>query len=306
MLAYIIKRLLFLIPSLLGITLVTFILIKNIPGDPVYTLVGERADPALMDHYKKTLGLDKSFTVQYFNYLLMVVKGDLGVSYYTHKKAAEIFWQKFPNTLKLASFAIIMAFFIGVSAGIIAALFKDRFLDRFIMFLSSCGISLPVFWLGLILIIIFILNLHWVPGTGMGNGGIAYLLLPALTLGLRSMAYIGRITRASMLEVFNQLYVISAKARGVGKLSLIIKHSLKNAMIPVITITALDLGSYLSGAVLTETVFGWDGIGRMAVTAIFKRDYPVILVMVLWSAVIFVVINLVADIICQLINPKIR
>lgn len=306
MFTYIIKRITLLIPTVLGITLITFVLVKNIPGNPIYGLVGQRASQSLIEHYKDSLGLDEPLWKQYGNYLGMIVRGDLGSSYYTHVPVAKTFWQKFPNTLKLAFAAMCIAILGGLILGIIASLKQNTFVDRFIMFSSTCGISLPVFWWGLILIIIFIVKLHWIPGTGMGNGRLIYLVLPAVTLGVRSMAYIARITRASMLETFNQPYIVSARARGIGTWNLVIKHSLKNALIPVVTMIALDIGSYLNGAVLTETVFGWDGIGRLAVTAIFKRDYPIILAVVLWGAVIFVLVNLIADVCYQIINPKMR
>lgn len=306
MFTYIIKRLTLIIPTLIGITLITFILIKNIPGDPVYGLVGQRASQELIEKYKGSLGLGETFLKQYTNYLKMILKGNLGNSYYTHLPVAKLFWQKFPNTVRLAFAAMFISILGGLVLGIVSSMKQNTFIDRLVMFLSTCGISLPVFWWGLLLIIIFVLKLHWVPGTGMGNGQLIYLILPALTLGLRSMAYIARITRASMLEVFSQPYVVSALARGLGRWKVIMKHSLRNALIPIITMVALDLGSYLNGAVLTETVFGWDGIGRLAVTAIFKRDYPIILAVVLWGAVIFVLVNLIVDICYQLINPKMR
>lgn len=303
---YIIKRLFLLIPTLLGITFITFILIKNIPGDPVYGLIGERGNPALIEHYRKSLGLDEHFIKQYVRYLGRIIKGELGYSYYTHLPVSKIFWQKFPNTAQLAITAISVAVLGGLVLGIIAAVKQNTYIDRSILLVSAFGISLPVFWLGLILIIIFTSFLHWLPASGMGNGRLIYLVLPAITLGSRSMAYIVRITRKSMQEALNQHYIISAHARGIGLGRIILKHSLRNALIPVITMTSLDLGSYLNGAVLTETVFSWDGIGRLAVTAIFKRDYPVILGVVLFGAVIFVMVNLVTDISYQFINPKTR
>ena len=285
---------------------VTFILMKHIPGDPIYGLVGQRAAPSLIEHYKESLGLDEPLWKQYGNYVRLIIRGDLGRSYYTHLPVVKVFWQKFPNTVRLALAAMFIAILGGLILGISASVKQDTFIDRFIMFSSTCGISLPVFWWGLILIIIFAYILRWLPASGMGRGELAYLILPAFTLGSRSMAYIARITRASMLEVFSQPYVIAARARGVGIWKLVIKHSLRNALIPVVTMVALDLGSYLNGAVLTETIFGWDGIGRLAVTAIFKRDYPIILAVVLWGAIIFVLVNLTVDICYQFINPKMR
>lgn len=306
MFSYVLKRLLFLVPTLLGVTLITFILVKNIPGDPVYSLVGERASGEIIEKYREKLGLTEPVWKQYLQYLGMIVKGDMGQSYYTKEPVSKLFFQKFPNTLRLALAAMFIAIVGGLIIGILAAVKRNTFLDRFSMIATTCGISLPVFWWGLVLILIFAYNLRWFPSSGMGRGEIIYLILPAFTLGSRSMAYIARITRASMLEVFSQPYVTSAKARGVGKWKLITKHSLRNALIPIITLIALDFGSYLNGAVLTETVFGWDGIGKWAVTAIFKRDYPVILAVVLWGAFIFVSINLLADIFYHVVNPRMR
>jgi len=299
MFTYIIKRILLLIPTLIGITLVTFTLLKCIPGDPVYGLIGERASPEIIQKYKSEIGLGG-----YRDYLKMICRGDLGYSYYTKEPIWRTFIQKFPNTLKLALAAILIAVIGGVILGVVAAVKQNSFWDRAILLGTTCGISLPIFWWGLILIIVFVYTLKWFPGTGMGGGQLVYLVLPAAALGLRSVAYLARVTRASMLEVFSQPYIVSARARGVGKWKLVMKHSFRNALIPVVTMAALDLGSYLNGAVLIETVFNWDGVGRWAVTAIFKRDYPVILAVVLWGALIFVIVNLVVDIMYQYINPR--
>lgn len=299
MFTYIIKRLILLIPVLLGITLITFILLKNIPGDPVYGLVGDRADPETIEKYRTQFGLGR-----YTDYIKMILTGNLGYSYYTKEPVWDTFLSKFPNTLQLALAAMFIAIFGGIVLGIIASIKQNSFIDKIILLGTTFGISLPVFWWGLLLIVIFAYTFRLLPTSGMGRGELAYLVLPAFTLGSRSIAYLARVTRASMLEVLSQPYITSARARGIGKLKLIMKHSFRNALIPVITMAALDLGSYLNGAVLTETVFNWDGIGRWAVTAIFKRDYPIILAIVLWGAFIFVVVNLMVDILYQIINPR--
>lgn len=299
MFIYIIKRLILLIPVLLGITLITFILLKSIPGDPVYGLVGDRVDPETIEKYRAQFGLGR-----YTDYIRMILTGNLGYSYYTKEPVWNIFLNKFPNTLRLALAAMFIAIFGGIVLGIIASIKQNSFIDKIILLGTTFGISLPVFWWGLLLIIVFAYTFRVLPASGMGRGEFVYLVLPAFTLGSRSIAYLARVTRASMLEVLSQPYITSAKARGIGKWKLIMKHSFRNALIPVITMAALDLGSYLNGAVLTETVFNWDGIGRWAVTAIFKRDYPVILAIVLWGAFIFVIVNLVVDILYQIINPK--
>lgn len=301
MIIYILKRIILLIPTLIGITLIAFILLKNIPGDPVYGLVGERADPEIVKKYQTQFGVGS-----YAGYLKMIITGNLGYSYYTKEPVWDTFIKKFPNTLRLASAAIIFAVVCGITLGIIASVKKNTYIDRFILFGTTLGISMPVFWCGLILIILFSYTWHILPASGMGRGEFVYIILPAVTLGLRSVAYLARVTRVSMLEVLNQPYIISAFARGIKRWKVILKHSFKNALIPVITMAALDFASYLNGAVLTETIFNWDGIGRWAVTAIFKRDYPVILAVVLWGAFIFVVVNLAVDILYHIINPRMR
>lgn len=292
MFTYLIKRLALLIPTLIGVTLITFILLKCIPGDPVYSLVGERADQETINRYRQEFGLGN-----YTGYIRMILTGNLGYSYYTKEPVWNTFLKKFPNTLKLALAAMLIAIFGGIALGVIASIKQNTFIDRIILLGTTLGISLPVFWWGLVLIIIFVYMFGFLP---------ASVILPAFTLGSRSIAYLARITRASMLEIFSQPYITSAKARGIGRWGLVMKHSFRNALVPVVTMAALDLGSYLNGAVLTETVFNWDGIGRWAVTAIFKRDYPVILAIVLWGAFIFVLVNLAVDISYQFINPKMR
>lgn len=301
MMIYILKRLLLIIPTLIGVTLISFILLKNIPGDPVYSLVGERADPEIIKKYQEQFGIGT-----YTGYVKMILTGNLGYSYYTKEPVWNTFLKKFPNTLRLAIAAMCIALLGGILLGIIASVKQNTFIDRFILFGTTLGISLPVFWWGLILIILFSYTWRILPASGMGRGEIIYLVLPSLTLGSRSVAYLARVTRASMLEVLNQPYITSARARGIGKGKLIMKHSFRNALIPVVTMAALDFASYLNGAVLTETIFNWDGIGRWAVTAIFKRDYPVILTVVLWGAFIFVAVNLVVDVLYHYINPRMR
>lgn len=301
MFTYLIKRIILLIPVLIGITLITFILLKSIPGDPVYGLVGERASKETIEKYRSQFGLGT-----YTGYIRMILSGNLGYSYYTREPVWNTFLSKFPNTLRLALAAMLIAVLFGITLGIISSIKQNTFIDRIILLGTTFGISLPVFWWGLLLIIIFAYTLRLLPASGMGRGELAYLILPAFTLGSRSIAYLARVTRASMLEVLGQSYITSAKAMGIKKIKIIMKYSLRNALVPIVTMAALDLGSYLNGAVLTETVFNWDGIGRWAVTAIFKRDYPVILAVVLWGALIFVIVNLLVDIAYQFINPKMR
>lgn len=301
MITYISKRLLMLIPVFLGITFVTFTILKHIPGDPVSNLIGERSDQKTVEEYRSKFGLGT-----YGGYLKMLFSGNMGYSYFTKEPVLKTFFKKFPNTVKLAFAAVIISLLAGIFLGIISAAFKDKFWDRAIFFVTTCGISLPVFWWGLMLVIVFAYQMRFLPVSGMGRGELVYLILPALTLASRSVAYIARTTRACMLEVLGQPYIISARAKGAGWARIFFKHALSNVMIPVVTMAALDLGSYLNGAVLTETIFNWDGIGKWAVTAIYRRDYPVILAVVLFGAVLFSLINMLVDISYQFFNPKMR
>jgi len=303
---YILKRLLLFIPTLLGITLITFILMQSLPGDPVTAMVGDRASPETIARIRTELGLDKSHTYQYFMYLKRLGTGQLGQSLYTNRKVADDLLQKFPNTARLALAAMLFASIIGISMGVFAASKRGTNWDRFVTLLSVGGISIPVFWLGLTLMLLFAFYLRWLPPSGMGNGSLIHIILPAATLGTFSLSYIVRITRSSMLETLSQPYVAAARAKGLSETDVVFKHALKNALIPVVTLIGLDLGSYLNGAVLTETIFGWDGLGRYALDGILKRDYPVIMGVVLFGAVIFVTMNLLVDISYHFLDPRVR
>ena len=303
---YILKRLLLFIPTLLGITLITFILMQYMPGDPVTAMVGERASPETIAHIRTELGLDKSLTYQYFMYLKRLGTGQLGRSYYTNRKISDDLLQKFPNTARLALAAMFFASVIGIGMGVFAASKRGTNWDRLITLLSVGGISIPVFWLGLALMLLFAFYLQWLPPSGMGNGSLINIILPAITLGTFSLSYIVRVTRSTMLETLSQPYVAAARAKGLSESNVVFKHALKNALIPVVTLIGLDLGSYLNGAVLTETIFGWDGLGRYALDGILKRDYPVIMGVVLFGAVIFVTMNLLVDISYHFLDPRVR
>lgn len=306
MFSFILKRVLLFIPTLLGITLVTFFLMQALPGDPVQGMAGERATPETLARIRAELGQDRPLPVQYIGYLKLLVQGELGRSYYTNRRISADLLQKFPNTVKLALAAMLFASVIGISLGIIAAIRRGTFWDRLISFVSVGGISVPVFWLGLALMLVFSLYLRWLPPSGMGNNNPVYLILPAVTLGTFSMAYIARLTRSSMLESLSQPYVAAARAKGLPEYTVVLKHALKNSLIPVVTLIGLDLGSYLNGAVLTETVFGWDGLGRYALDGIMKRDYPIIMGVVLFGAVVFVVMNLLVDVSYNFLDPRVR
>jgi peptide/nickel transport system permease protein len=303
---FIIKRILFFIPTLLGITLVTFLLLQALPGDPVQSMVGERADPGTLARIRSEIGADRPLPLQYVGYLRLILRGELGRSLYTNRRVADDLFEKFPNTLRLALAAIIFASLGGIALGTLSAVNRGRFLDRLSSLISVGGISIPVFWLGLALMLVFALHLRWLPPSGMGGGDAAYLVLPAVTLGTYSLASIARVSRSSMLESLSQPYVATARAKGLAERTVILKHALKNALIPVVTVIGLDLGSYLNGAVLTETIFGWDGLGRYALDGILKRDYPVIMGVVLFGAAVFVAMNLLVDISYHLIDPRVR
>ncbi len=306
MMRYIVKRLLLFIPTLLGITLITFILMQALPGDPVANMVGERASPETIARIRSELGIDRPLPVQYALYLGRLCRGELGRSLFTNRDVADDLFQKFPNTLKLALAAILFASLFGTALGVLSAVKRGTLWDRLASLLAIGGISLPVFWLGLTLMLLFALSLRWLPPSGMGGGSVAYLVLPAVTLGTFSMAYIARITRSSMLESLSQPYVVTARAKGLAEPVVVLKHALKNSLIPIVTLIGLDLGSYLNGAVLTETIFGWDGLGRFALDGIMKRDYPVIMGVVLFGAVVFVTMNLLVDISYHYLDPRVR
>ena len=303
---YIVKRIFLFIPTLLGITLITFILMQTMPGDPVENMVGERATPETIARIRTELGIDRSRTVQYFLYIRRLAHGELGRSIFTNRRISDDLIQKFPNTVKLAIAAMLFASIIGIGMGVLSAARRGTIWDRIVTLVTISGISIPIFWLGLALMLIFSFYLRWLPPSGMGTGSLLYLILPAVTLGTFSLSYIARVTRSSMLEALSQPYVAAARAKGLSEAAVVLKHALKNCLIPVVTLIGLDLGSYLTGAVLTETIFGWDGLGRYALDGIVKRDYPVIMGVVLFGALIFVTMNLLVDISYHFLDPRVR
>jgi peptide/nickel transport system permease protein len=300
---WLLSRILLFLPSLIGVSLITFVIANSVPGDPVYALVGERADPVLMESYRKKLGLDRGLFVRYLRYLKMVSKGDLGQSFYTGRLVGKELGEKFPNTLLLAVVSMTFATLTGLFLGILCTLYRNRWQDRLILFLTTGIISMPVFWFGMLLIYFFSVRIHLFPTGGME--GFSALVLPALTLGARSMGYLARLTRSCLLDILNSEYILAVKARGGGPY-FVMMHAMKNVLIPLVTFIGLDFGSYLNGSVLTETIFGWDGIGRYAISGIFRRDYPVIIGSVMFGSVIFMLVNLFIDVLYFFLNPKIR
>lgn len=306
MLNYIIKRILLTLPVIFGIVTITFILLSLVPGDAILCVVGERVDKATMEIIKKERGLDKPTMERYVDYLYRLAHLDLGRSYSTGTRVSKTICERFPNTLRLAMAAMLVAIVVGIPLGILSAVMRGKFVDYLCTILAVLGVSTPVFWFGLLLICIFSIYLGWLPASGMGRGDIWHLIMPALTLGLHSVAFISRVTRSSMLEVLGENYIRTARAKGLRESMVILKHAMKNALIPVVTLIGLDFGSYLNGSVITETIFGWPGIGRYAVEGIMKRDAPVVMGTVLFGAVVFVLANLIVDILYHFLNPRIR
>lgn len=304
MIRYILNRILQTIPVLLGVIVITFILMYIVPGDPVLSMVGERYDEATITRLRENLHLDEPLPLQFVRYVGNVLRGDFGTSFYSGQSVTEQIMEKFPNTMMLAISAMIVAILVGLTVGIVSSLKPRSLLDKGTMLVALIGISAPVFWVGLMLVLFVGVYLRWLPPTGFG--GIEYIILPAVTLGLRSAAYLARLTRASMLEVLDQQYIRTARMKGLPEWKVILKHAFPNTLIPVITVIGTDFGSYLSGAVLTESIFGWPGLGRLALDAILKRDFPVIQGTVLFMAIMFILANLFVDILYGVVDPRIR
>ena len=304
MVNFIVRRILQTIPVLFGVIVITFILMYMIPGDPVVSMVGERYDEETIHKLRKELHLDDSLPMQFVHYVSNVMRGDFGKSFITGGSVSEELLIKFPNTLILAVASMIIAIITGLTLGIVSSLKPQSILDKITMFFALAGISAPVFWVGLMLVLFIGVFLQWLPPTGFG--GIEYIILPAITLGLRSAAYLARLTRATMLDVLNQDYIRTARMKMLPEWKVILKHGFPNILIPIITVIGTDFGSYLSGAVLTESIFGWPGIGRYALEAILKRDFPVIQGTVLFMALMFILANLIVDIFYGIVDPRMR
>ena len=304
MVHFIVRRILQTIPVLFGVIVITFILMYMVPGDPVVSMVGERYDEETIHKLRKELHLDDSLPMQFVHYVSNVLRGDFGKSFITGGSVSEELLIKLPNTLILAVASMIIAIITGLTMGIVSSLRPQSILDKITMLFALAGISVPVFWVGLMLVLFIGVFLQWLPPTGFG--GIEYIILPAITLGLRSAAYLARLTRATMLDVLNQDYIRTARMKMLPEWKVILKHGFPNILIPIITVIGTDFGSYLSGAVLTESIFGWPGIGRYALEAILKRDFPVIQGTVLFMALMFILANLIVDIFYGIVDPRIR
>jgi peptide/nickel transport system permease protein len=300
---YILKRLFHSIFVLVGISLVVFIIL-HLTGDPAALLMPMDATPEQVAQFRKEMGFTDPLMVQYGRFFKGTLKGDFGMSFRHNQPALELVMERMPATIQLTIAALILALLIAIPVGIFSAIRRNTFLDHIGMTGALLGQSTPVFWLGIMLILIFSVTLQWFPSSGRGE--IQHLVLPAITLGMFSMARTARMMRSSMLEVLGQEYIKTAKAKGLSPRVVILKHALKNASIPVVTIVGMELGTLLGGAVITETIFAWPGVGRLAIQAIYNRDYPVVQAAVFVLASIFVLVNLVVDILYTYLDPRLK
>jgi ABC-type dipeptide/oligopeptide/nickel transport system permease component len=304
MLSFLARRLLLAVPTLFGVLTVVFLLLYIAPGDPVQAMVGEQADSATVARLRHDLRLDAPVTTQFAHYVGGVMRGDLGRSYITNRRIVDDIRERFPKTMLLAVSAMLVAIILGVSAGVACAVRPNGWFDRLVLGFTYLGISFPVYWVGLLFIVLFAVSLRWLPASGYGS--LKYLVLPALTLGMRSIAYLARITRGAMLEVLGADHIRTARAKGLSEGAVRWQHALRNALIPVVTVIGLDFGAYLTGSILTETIFSWPGIGRYVVQAISRRDLPAVQGAVLFLSVVFVLVNVLTDIAYQRVDPRVR
>ncbi len=300
---YLLHRLTLLAPTLLGALTLVFFLIHMIPGDPVEVMLGETASSTDKEELRRSLGLDRPVHIRYRAFLVGLASGDLGRSLYEQASVADLIRARLPATLELALAAILIAAFMSFPLALIAAARRGTWRDRAALLFSLLGVSIPNFWLGPLLIILFSIELGWLPVSG--SGGAMHVILPAITLGLGMAAILTRLLRASLLHVRNEDYVRTARAKGVSEKLVWLKHTLRNALLPVITIMSLQFGSLLAGAVITETIFGWPGIGRLMVQAIQSRDYPLVQGCVLTIALMYIIVNFASDVFYRLVDPRI-
>jgi peptide/nickel transport system permease protein len=305
MVKYIFRRILLVIPVMIGVSFLVFTMIHFTPGDPVITILGETASQESIDQLREELGLNDPFLVQYFNYVKnIVVDQDLGRSYVTNRPVTNEIISKFPNTLRLALLGVLVSVSIGIPLGIISAVKQYTWVDNIAMFFALIGVSMPIFWQGILLIILFSVTFRILPSSGFNTW--QQMILPALTLGTGSAAIVARMTRSSMLEVYRQDYIRTARSKGLGEFTVVVRHALRNTLIPVVTIVGLQFGFLLGGAIVTETIFSIPGVGRLMVDAIRQRDMLIVQGGVLMIAFTFSIINLFVDILYAFLDPKIR
>ena len=304
MLRYLVRRLLLTIPVLLGVATLVFSLIHLVPGDPAQAMLGDGAAPQDVAELRKSLGLDRPLLEQYVTFLRHAVTGDLGRSFRTGQPVTTMIVERVPATAELAIAAMIVAILIAIPLGVVAAVWRGTAADYGAMTFALAGVSIPNFWLGPLLAIVFAVELGWLPVSGRGT--LAHLVLPAVSLGLALAAILARMTRASLLEELRELYVRAARARGVSRAVAVTAHALRNSMVPLLTIVALQFGAVLTGAVITETIFAWPGIGRLLIQSIGFRDYPMVQGCILLIAVTYVTVNLITDLMYGVLDPRIR
>jgi peptide/nickel transport system permease protein len=312
MLSYVLRRLAIAIPTLLLVSILVFSLLKFLPGDPAIALAGEERDPAVIEYLRQKYSLDQPLYVQYGKWLAGIVQGDFGLSIRTRLPIGEMIAQKLPVTIQLSVMAMMLATLIGIPAGIIAALKRGTAADFGVSIIGLAGLSVPSFWLGIMLILLFAVTLGWFPSGGYVAffdsplDNLRHTLLPSLVLGTAAAAIVMRHTRSAMLQVLKQDYVRTARAKGLKERIVVVRHVLRNSLVPVVTMSTLHLGELLSGAVLTEQVFGIPGFGKMIVDGVFSRDYAVVQAVVLCSAALFLLMNLLADIAYVILSPRLR
>jgi peptide/nickel transport system permease protein/oligopeptide transport system permease protein len=301
---YIARRVLASVPTLWGVATVVFVMARLLPGDPARVIAGVLASPEDVERIRQSMGLDKPLLVQYGTFLGALLRLNLGVSAHTNAPVVEEIGSRLPYTIELAVVALVLAVTVGLLAGVAAAIRRNTVLDLLISSFSVFGVSMPVYWLGLMMIIVFAIDFHLLPAAGADDP--ASILMPAVTLALFSLGLIARMTRSSMLEVLGQDYVRTARAKGAPFRSVVFRHALRNALLPILTVIGLQFGALLGGAVVTETVFAWPGVGRLLIDSIFFRDYPVVQGLVLMFGTTFVVINLLVDLLYAYVDPRIH
>lgn len=301
---FLVRRVLLTVPVLLGVATLVFSLIHLVPGDPAQAMLGDGASPQDISELRTSLGLDRPLPSQYAAFMTSAVTGDLGRSFRTGQPVTQMIAERVPATAELALAAMTVAILLAIPLGIVAAVWKNTWADHAAMTFSLAGISIPNFWLGPLLAIVFAVELGWLPVSGRGT--LAHLVLPAVSLGLALSAILARMTRASLLEELGELYVRAARARGASPVAAVLGHALRNSLIPLVTIVALQFGAVLTGAVITETIFAWPGIGRLLIQSIGFRDYPMVQGCILLIAVTYVSVNLLTDILYGVLDPRIR
>ena len=303
---FILRRILQIIPVIIGVTLLLFILLYIIPEDPAELILQKGATPEALANLRAKMGIDQPLPVQYWRYIKGLFSGDLGTSYRYQRSVNSILAEHYPYSIRLAFAAIVIEIIIGLLAGIISAVKKYSFWDVLVTVSTTLAVCVPVFWLGMVLQTTFGLKLGWLPMSGYGDGSIKYYILPAITLASVSTAYVARMMRSTMLESLSNDYIVTAYAKGLSRSRVIGKHAMKNALIPVVTLIGLDLGALMGGAILTETVFNWPGVGRTIYLAILQRDAPVVIGGTIILVMIFIIMNLIVDIIYAWLDPRIR